>query len=701
MSDPFEHADPDPDSLRAGALQRLGVLHSLGDGALDHVVSLAARLLHTPAALVTLVDAERQWVVSSIGVEEQAVASQYVAFCDHTIRQQGVMVVEDATLDPRFMDNPMVTGAPGIRFYAGTPLVTSDGYAVGALCVLDVLPRTVTASQEAMMSELGEQIMTQWELSAAERATGVEAGASSGGDGLRLQPLETLIFQGAVGSIETSLDGVIVSVNTAAARMIGYEVADLIGTSALDLVHPDHRTDVDGAITDLVPDRHPAYGANRIYRHRTGSKVYVRCSVIRTAGLGERGPRVMALLEDLTGRFAADTSRLVAERAREAILATATDAFISSDHVGAVVDWNAAAERLFGFTAAEAVGRPVWKLIIPERSVERHRRGLALAATGVRSSLIGVPTELTALHKDGSEIAVELTLWSTPSGEGTLHFHAFCRDISERVASRKRLELVLQGSRLGMWDRDMRTGLGVCDERWAGILGYSLAELTPVTADTWIDLTHPDDQDRVRQATDDHTAGLSPFVDIEARMRHRDGRWVWVRDRGQIVERSPDGRPLRMTGTLEDSTEKVEARHALERSAEALRATQRMARLGSWTFDLATGHVTWSEELFDLLAWIRRDRHRTSPSRSSCFRRAVGSSSASRWRRPLGLVCPMSWSSSTSARTLAGGGCMRGERSFGTSVASSSACSDTRWTSPTARRRSRPWPRRRPCSARR
>ena len=167
------------------------------------------------------------------------------------------------------------------------------------------------------------------------------------------------------------------------------------------------------------------------------------------------------------------------------------------------------------------------------------------------------------------------------------------------VAQAERLELVLGSSGLGMWDRDMHTGSGVCDERWAGILGYPLAQLQPVTAQTWIDLTHPDDLDNVRQATEDHAAGLSASFDIHARMRHRDGAWVWVRDRGRIVEWSADGRPLRMTGTLEDATAQVEARQALERSALDLREAQRLARLGSWKLEPATGQVIWSAEVYE------------------------------------------------------------------------------------------------------
>jgi diguanylate cyclase (GGDEF)-like protein/PAS domain S-box-containing protein len=183
------------------------------------------------------------------------------------------------------------------------------------------------------------------------------------------------------------------------------------------------------------------------------------------------------------------------------------------------------------------------------------------------------------------------------------------QDIQAEVEARQalaaqveRLDLVLEGSGLGMWNRDLRTGLCVCDERSAGILGYSLADLEPMTQDTWTDLTHPDDRDSVKRATENHVSGRCSLVDVEARMRHRAGKWVWVRERGRIVERSPEGEPLRMMGTLEDTTDQVKSRRALERSEQELRATQRMARLGSWKWDLATDHVEWSEEMFEVFA---------------------------------------------------------------------------------------------------
>lgn len=127
----------------------------------------------------------------------------------------------------------------------------------------------------------------------------------------------------------------------------------------------------------------------------------------------------------------------------------------------------------------------------------------------------------------------------------------------------RRLEMALQGSQLGLWDWDMVTGETIFNDRWAEIIGYDLAELTPTTIQTWIQYSHPDDLEASNKAIAAHIAGDTEFYDVDVRMKHRDGSWVWVHDRGHIVERSADGTPLRMVGTHEDITERVQREIAL------------------------------------------------------------------------------------------------------------------------------------------
>jgi len=154
----------DAETQRLAELQRYDALDSGADAAFDDIVALVAMLCGTPIALVTLIDSDRQWTKSALGIDIVELPRS-LSICDHTIRCGGsLMVVPDLSQDPRFANHPFVLEAPQLRFYAGAPLVTPDGHALGALCVLDVVPRELNASQEQTLATLSRQVMAQLEL---------------------------------------------------------------------------------------------------------------------------------------------------------------------------------------------------------------------------------------------------------------------------------------------------------------------------------------------------------------------------------------------------------------------------------------------------------------------------------------------------------------------------------------------------------
>jgi signal transduction histidine kinase len=155
-------AKPDNEDQRLEALRRYQIVDSVADPAFDDLTALASYICGTPIALITLVDAHRQWLKSKIGLDVND-TSREVSFCAHTILADDVMVVEDAEADARFSGNPLVTGNPYIRFYAGSPLTTSDGFALGSLCVIDRVPRTLSDAQLAALRTLARQVVAQLE----------------------------------------------------------------------------------------------------------------------------------------------------------------------------------------------------------------------------------------------------------------------------------------------------------------------------------------------------------------------------------------------------------------------------------------------------------------------------------------------------------------------------------------------------------
>ena len=153
-------AIPDCEQARLDVLFSLGILDTTAEDSFDELTQLAARLCNVPIALVSLIDSDRQWFKSRVGIEASETCRD-TAFCAHAILEDGLMVVEDAWLDPRFRENPLVTGPPWIRFYAGAPLCTPDGFKMGTLCVIDRVARTLSDEQKTSLAILGQQVVSQ------------------------------------------------------------------------------------------------------------------------------------------------------------------------------------------------------------------------------------------------------------------------------------------------------------------------------------------------------------------------------------------------------------------------------------------------------------------------------------------------------------------------------------------------------------
>jgi anti-sigma regulatory factor (Ser/Thr protein kinase) len=155
---------PDDETARLAALARYRILDTEPERAFDDLVVIAAQICGTPIAFIGLVDADRQWFKARVGLSISEVA-RTVSFCSaHTIRQRGLIVVPRAQEDDRLRNSPLVTGEPYIRFYAGAPLVTPDGHALGTLCVVDRVERTLTPEQLEALEALKRQAEAQLEL---------------------------------------------------------------------------------------------------------------------------------------------------------------------------------------------------------------------------------------------------------------------------------------------------------------------------------------------------------------------------------------------------------------------------------------------------------------------------------------------------------------------------------------------------------
>ena len=159
---------PKNEEERLAELLSYDVLDTEAEKLFDDLTALASQICETPIALISLVDPNRQWFKSKVGLDAEE-TSREIAFCSHAILQREVFEVPNATLDPRFHDNPLVTGAPDIRFYAGAPLITPSGHAIGTLCAIDKKPRQLTDAQKTSLQTLSKSVVAHLELKRKNR----------------------------------------------------------------------------------------------------------------------------------------------------------------------------------------------------------------------------------------------------------------------------------------------------------------------------------------------------------------------------------------------------------------------------------------------------------------------------------------------------------------------------------------------------
>ena len=245
------------DRARLAALTRYNILDTATEPAFDRITTTLARLLDVPIALVSFVDEDRQWFKSSVGLDARE-TPRSIAFCAHAIEQDEPFVIPDALADDRFRDNPLVTGAPHIRSYAGAPLITADGFRLGTLCAIDREPRQLSADQLGSLEDLAKLVVDLMELRLARRERRVLARAG------QLTPNIAYIFNLATQRTVWSTRSMM--------RQLGYD-ATMGDEQFFSLVHPDDVARVRdhlAAFSSVEDDRHHEH----TYRIRAADQTY-------------------------------------------------------------------------------------------------------------------------------------------------------------------------------------------------------------------------------------------------------------------------------------------------------------------------------------------------------------------------------------------------------------------------------------------
>lgn len=275
-------AKPVNEIQRLSRLQELDVLDSGAEPVFDALTRTAALVTGTPIALISLIDENRQWFKSNQGLPEASETPRDMAFCAHAILADGVMEVPDATRDSRFADNPLVTGEPGIRFYAGAPITLRDGLSMGTLCVIDRQPRELSEQQRQILVELARAAAEILQL--RQEALFVEAAGAKQQEAERKMAEEhsrlvNVIKATQAGTFECNMSSGEAHCNDRWAEIIGYRVEELVPLSLktwLDHAHPEDWVRATERFKRHLRGESHGFDCDLRMRHKAGHWIWVR-----------------------------------------------------------------------------------------------------------------------------------------------------------------------------------------------------------------------------------------------------------------------------------------------------------------------------------------------------------------------------------------------------------------------------------------
>ena len=622
---------------RLAALDAYGILDTPPEQGFDDIVQLARDACDAPVALVSLVAGNRQWFKARSGFPA-CQTDLDASVCVHALREPDLLVIPDLTRDPRTRANPLVTGAPHLRFYAGASLRTPSGQVLGSLCVIDHKPRPegLSGREARSLRALAGQVMTQLELRRSHAA-----------QKRILDQREVLLrTQGAVAAADGDLDailhalveGVLTATPQAEGAVIEMREGEELVYRATAGTLADKRglrLPLQGSLAGacltggeplLVPDVHtdPRVVRDLVEVLRLRSCILVpvlrngeaagvlklqssRPSAFAEADLGSAQVFAGTVSSGLAQAGEAEARREVrkVERRRRAIFDSAHDyAIVVMDLAGKVTDWNRGATKTLGWTAEEMCGKPAAVIFTPEdRAAEIPAKEMHSALTEGR----GID-ERWHLRKDGSRFWASGEMMALREEDGPpMGFVKILRDRTEHredVArlqeSRDRYRLVTRATNDAIWDWNFATNHVLWNEALTTAYGHALAP-SDQTGEWWIAHIHPDDRGRVDASIHAVIDGDGTGWTEEYRFLRADGSYADVLDRGYVI-RDAEGRAVRMIGAMFDLTKQREARRALLASEASLRVVLDTVPVGILFAEAPSGRIVGGnrriEEIF-------------------------------------------------------------------------------------------------------
>ncbi|GAA2891699.1 hypothetical protein Acy02nite_14730 [Actinoplanes cyaneus] len=570
---------------RVAAVRATGLLDAGEPPGLRRLTRLAARLLGTPTALVSLVLDDRQVFASQIGLPqpwaERGQTPLSHSFCQHVVDADQPLVVTNAREHPLVRDN-LAIDEIGVVAYAGMP-VRVGGQTLGSFCAIDSTPREWSENDLAVLNDLAAAVASEIELvRVAQHAEETSA--------VVRRILE--VSQDAYVSIDA--DGLVQEWNPAAERLFGWQRDEAVGADLSKLIVPDEHRDAHRRGLDRVRETGRSVLAGKRLElpaiDRDGRTFPVEFTLQATNMTGGR-PVFHAFLHDISDRRAAEAQL----RRQAELIDAAPAAIIVRDPDGTIRFWNQGAEQMYGWPAGAAVGRNIHRLLSARFPTHLPELERSLRETGAWAG------ELEHRRSDGRTVVVLSRHVSRPAANGAEHeiietntdITARRRAEEAREESERRFRVQFHQSTIGQVIVGLDGNILHVNDAYARMVGRSPADLAGYGVFL---LTHPDDRPGDTEALAGLFAEEGDSYERVKRLVHADGHTIDVHTGVRLI-RDADGRPLHLIGIVQDITEQVRAQRErdaaqtvlAERNEQLLRANQlKLDLMGMLSHDIGT-----------------------------------------------------------------------------------------------------------------
>ncbi|UKR52253.1 PAS domain S-box protein [Xanthomonas fragariae] len=567
---------PADDALRVEAVRRLGVLDTEAEAEFDDIAWLAAHITNAPMALVSLLDADRQWFKARCGTDLEG-TPRSASFCSYAVMGTELMEVPDAEADPRFVNNPLVIAAPGVRSYVGVPLIGSGGYAYGTLCTLSTEPRLLDDHQKQALIRLARQAASQLEV----RRDRLAAQAQQ-------QTLSLLLEAMADGVVACGNDGLLHEFNRAARQWHGTDPRALPPSQwaqYFDLYNADGSTLLP---TDAIPLVRAWRGehvrnAEMVIRATAGQPARsVLCNADPVVSDQGTPLGAVCVMHDIT-QLKDASAALAAERARlQALVDASRDvAIIAFDPHGQIELFNPGAERLLGYAADEVLGSCPVQFHLPAE-LERHMSTLALSPPSYVKLAAAAAGDVlaeeiwTLVRKDGELRRVRLCFNIIHDAQqGLAGYLAMAIDVTAELQAQAAAQLAAEHFTGAFETAPQGMAIVSLDGAWrdvnpslCSILGYPREQLLRTTFQT---ITHPDDLDVDLRLVQELIEGGRDNYSLSKRYISKQGTVIRAQLSVSLV-RDSSGAPVHFVSQIQDVTERHVAAERLAASEARLRA---------------------------------------------------------------------------------------------------------------------------------